>query len=459
MKLADITTRDIHDLADSAAIIQRGIIYHRQGKVKSLAVKGESISAKVRGRNGTYDVEIYIDDSDLEADCDCPYPGLGCKHIVAVLYSFLEIKKSSSTPKKNSLKKSDQLQKKTRWNNLTFERYTEGVPTNILLEALELFENNEALITKQDTYKVQGKAGRYDVMIECSPWSSSMSSYCQCLNSYSQSAQPRCKHVVAVGLTLLASSGMKIPAGLKEQLQLKLQDERMEILLKNLNMEMQAQQQEQCQQKYGMFFKIQKEGGNLVLTVEKAVKLKHGGFGKPTLLPVWYYKHNFSNLPAELAVPLKYMFENLDTDSYYGPSASEKFVKKDFSSLTDIKIFDCLRQVYQENQEFFPDCSLPKDKAKIEISIEKTEAGNVFQIFARIKDTVLPLSNRDSVVVGKDGGWIYTRQSLSSRGCLCEVEAGKQDLLRKLIDSSGVILSDEKLPGFIEKYYLFLSSL
>ncbi|MGD9506182.1 MAG: SWIM zinc finger domain-containing protein, partial [Syntrophobacteraceae bacterium] len=44
----------------------------------------------VAGNYGDYDVAIEQADGTIEASCDCPYDGYPCKHIVAVLLSFLD---------------------------------------------------------------------------------------------------------------------------------------------------------------------------------------------------------------------------------------------------------------------------------------------------------------------------------------------------------------------------------
>lgn len=89
MKLKDITEEDIWDIADSSLILARGLDYYETGQIGSMEVSGEKIAAKVMGSYGTYDVEIAVKDEKIHAACDCPYDGYGCKHIVAVLYKWI----------------------------------------------------------------------------------------------------------------------------------------------------------------------------------------------------------------------------------------------------------------------------------------------------------------------------------------------------------------------------------
>ena len=106
MKLDDITEDDIWDIADSSSIVARGLNYFETGKIASMEIKEEKIIAKVYGSYGTYDVEIVPTEEGLEADCDCPYDGYGCKHIVAVLYNWIN-KKNNTMIKKSTRKEID----------------------------------------------------------------------------------------------------------------------------------------------------------------------------------------------------------------------------------------------------------------------------------------------------------------------------------------------------------------
>jgi len=90
MKLVDLTQRAIEQLA-GATIYARGYDYYLSENVSQLTYDPdtESISAEVAGSTGDYDVEIEQVDGDMQASCNCPYDGYPCKHIVAVLLSFI----------------------------------------------------------------------------------------------------------------------------------------------------------------------------------------------------------------------------------------------------------------------------------------------------------------------------------------------------------------------------------
>jgi hypothetical protein len=90
LKLANLTQKAIEQFA-GATIYARGHDYYRSGNVSQLVYDQdtESISAEVAGNIGDYDVEIEQVDGSIQASCNCPYDGYPCKHIVAVLLSFI----------------------------------------------------------------------------------------------------------------------------------------------------------------------------------------------------------------------------------------------------------------------------------------------------------------------------------------------------------------------------------
>ncbi len=90
MDLKSLTRADVRDIADSLQIFQRGEQYHATGAVYQMRVSPGEITARVRGNYGSYTTTILDDSGFLETDCDCPYDGDVCKHIVAVLLNYLE---------------------------------------------------------------------------------------------------------------------------------------------------------------------------------------------------------------------------------------------------------------------------------------------------------------------------------------------------------------------------------
>ena len=91
MNLKNLTKIDVEQFAP-ATIYERGVGYYYGGRVLSLEFdpESETITAEVEGNYGDYTLEITADeDYGLDADCDCPYDGYPCKHMVAVLLAFV----------------------------------------------------------------------------------------------------------------------------------------------------------------------------------------------------------------------------------------------------------------------------------------------------------------------------------------------------------------------------------
>src|SRR3989344_5436448 len=93
--LSSITEIDITKIADSV-IHARGKAYYKEGLVRSLETNGKKILAEVEG-NSIYDVEISIEKGELECICSCPYDGEICKHVVAVLYQWINRNNENKT--------------------------------------------------------------------------------------------------------------------------------------------------------------------------------------------------------------------------------------------------------------------------------------------------------------------------------------------------------------------------
>lgn len=111
-QLVDCLTYDtLQELADGGSF-SRGQTYYRQGRVRSLDQEGDHISAIVEGTE-TYDVELWVEDGELCADCDCPVgmDGWFCKHCVAVGLTWLNTPTLSKTSTKKSTNADKEIQR------------------------------------------------------------------------------------------------------------------------------------------------------------------------------------------------------------------------------------------------------------------------------------------------------------------------------------------------------------
>lgn len=93
MGLNEITEEDIKRIAAYDLVLNRGISYCEMGAVKNILIDSEKIMATVEGSKlNEYKVEVWFANGHMVARCTCPFDGWACKHIVAVLYKFLEEK-------------------------------------------------------------------------------------------------------------------------------------------------------------------------------------------------------------------------------------------------------------------------------------------------------------------------------------------------------------------------------
>jgi len=88
-ELPQISEQKIRSLADYPAIYERGEDYCEMGFVKEVDFKDGLLTAKVMGSMGNYIVKLYWEADNLTRTvCNCPYDGIICKHIIAVLLSL-----------------------------------------------------------------------------------------------------------------------------------------------------------------------------------------------------------------------------------------------------------------------------------------------------------------------------------------------------------------------------------
>ena len=96
----NLTLDAIRHISDSEIIFQRGEDLQHLGTFHCLDADPENgeYAYEVDGNYGDYTVEVGIG-RDIATSCDCPYPGDGCKHVVAVLLDLLDRNEVITPPK------------------------------------------------------------------------------------------------------------------------------------------------------------------------------------------------------------------------------------------------------------------------------------------------------------------------------------------------------------------------
>ena len=74
-------------VADSPVIFERGVALYENGAYVPKEVNPElrQFTYLVDGSYGDYTIRLKLHEDGIETTCDCPYPGVGCKHTVAAL--------------------------------------------------------------------------------------------------------------------------------------------------------------------------------------------------------------------------------------------------------------------------------------------------------------------------------------------------------------------------------------
>jgi uncharacterized Zn finger protein len=87
-KMFELTETYIkNQIADTPIIFKRGVnLYHHGSSILSEGDnENGSFSYEVDGNYADYVTQVILDTERVRTSCDCPYPGFGCKHTVAVL--------------------------------------------------------------------------------------------------------------------------------------------------------------------------------------------------------------------------------------------------------------------------------------------------------------------------------------------------------------------------------------
>jgi len=89
--LSDVLDEDLLLEWAGDRYFDRGVRYHEQGRVSSLAQYGEQITAQVQGTE-SYQVNLWLENGELRFRCTCPVgmDGLFCKHCVATALAWIE---------------------------------------------------------------------------------------------------------------------------------------------------------------------------------------------------------------------------------------------------------------------------------------------------------------------------------------------------------------------------------
>jgi len=104
--MENLTREFIRDrIADSPVIYKRGVSLYEHGSflLRSADHDKGMFTYDVDGNYGDYVTTLQLDGNGIETSCNCPYPGKGCKHIVAVMLDAADVIRHWKEPAKTVL--------------------------------------------------------------------------------------------------------------------------------------------------------------------------------------------------------------------------------------------------------------------------------------------------------------------------------------------------------------------
>lgn len=457
----DIYEKDIENIADSQSILDRGKTYYRRGKVKSMRIEKDSITAKIKGNYGTYTIRINGNGkNDFDYSCTCPYERAGCKHIVAVLYQWRyehQGEKKGSSGKHTHLDPANQSPPAVKWN-LNLNDIVQQEKTENILQALELVENKQVILHQVSIDRIRAKVkdqGRqFQVLIQksVSSWRS-WSYFHQCECTHRNSA--RCQHVLAAYLQWLTiTNPQAIPSHYKQDLLNIHQQERFHSLVSVLNQV--PLEKKPALAKYKVLFAFSRHGDDLFLELKKAPLLKNGSLGVLSSLTEQILENSYSEFSEKKKKAATLFCSSWSDDKDYY-SYQRNLKKRNFNQPLDSELLLSLRSLYLEDHEAFPQCWFPTDKIPLEIRFIDNEISCTLKFLMTIDGKEYLLDKNNAALMGGDSLWIYYKETGLSPTILCEIESANPSLLRRVFPFAGLEINNTILHEFIEQYYLPLS--
>ncbi len=453
----------IREIADSKFILKNGKIYFEQGRVKDFNFKNGVISARVLG-NSFYRVKIdfegdgnFENEEDLDIDehrpiveCNCPYQGHGCKHVVAVLYYLLS--------KLTVINK----QKSRLFENYRFNDVVRFAKTAKLVMALDIIRNGDIKIKKESNKfrAIVKDCGEYSVQILASALGKKANFIERCSCEVGITFDP-CEHILATRIEILKKEHPSdLPNDFEERARENLEKETYDEFINKLE----AKGYFEKRKKYKLFYGIEEIGDGIRLYVERSEVLKNGRLGKMSPITKRFVKNNYNKFNEEERRLFDLMFSRLNDDFYYNEENS-RLLKHNFDGPGDSELLTYLREVYAKNPEAFINVEIPREKAMLELSFVDKKSGvnkrnsYLFQLKAKLGDRVFNLGNRKSRTIGKNFIWAYSAPETGGKGILIEIECSQPRIVHELLKLNEKELSNSSLVRLIEEQYMKLSAL
>ena len=154
--MLSLTTDKIKkDIADSTIIFHRGQHIYEEGALFLSEQEDEySFAFKYDGNYGDYKISIDLTDLSLPWLCDCPYPGEGCKHVVAALLSVMDFQDIKVTDSVKIADKNESESEHMTWEEIRQKAFKEreksAAAESFQVVAGETFKGEHLLYTTKN---------------------------------------------------------------------------------------------------------------------------------------------------------------------------------------------------------------------------------------------------------------------------------------------------------------------
>ncbi|MBS3056411.1 MAG: SNF2 helicase associated domain-containing protein [Candidatus Aenigmarchaeota archaeon] len=440
-----ITEKNIKNIADSAEIVKRGWNYYREGRVLWVKNAGSTIASRVRSHYGIYTVEIYFDEDEINGECNCPYPGNGCKHIVAVLYHLM----NNNKMRKNSL------------FPISLAYIESRIKKDELLKSINIVLNGKVDIKKISDYEIYASVhdkGHYLVSVQMPRYfmlipNNRIIHDCTCNRVSSENF---CEHVSAALLDVWKQKkGLPKLEEYARKIRMAVQKEKFASFkssLDNITVSDVAQKQQ-----YGIIFSASMEKNSFLLKLEKAAIKKYGLSSNASYISQEMVQKLYPDFSAAKKRSVEMFLLSMKMDNRW--SIEHRFVKSEFSTPVDFELLSSVKNLYQEDPTSFRGCFFPQEKAFAEFSIENCKDNNklLFSVYARYNKTVHKLFSH-SIFYGKKHAWAVAYNKGKKVYDIFEIDTSHPELLVEIIKHTGIEISKRHVKDFVKKYYTKLSN-
>ena len=489
--LSDLTEKDIRRFADSGVIFDLGMGYFKRGNVSSIELVngGEMILAEVDGNYGIYDVEIWKEEGELSAECNCPYDGYICKHIVAVLLKFYKMsKQEGSVNRESPMKKKMPLAEKKRYEmnmqwDFKMEEIVERTSSQAILDAFELLRAKKIDIVSMTNGKLVAKVDKrnlspkwhyknciYDdkirVRIKKTFHMTVPKIECDC----TRFGAARCEHVAATMLAYYFRRYEKNLVEVEDEFLSKLRREKFRSLVENLDT--MSKESQEAKTQYEFFFTTKrlknrytsyKDCGGFYLQLAKSRILKSGKQGAISQVREKHLEKNYHGMSDRRRAAFKGFIRNVKYSRRLALySANDLDLSKNlFDDDTDGSLLLEMQALYRNEPEAFRHCIFPDDKGTVELTVKTENERNraILTCIISAGDRRIHLGEGNVTLIGNIPLWCSVYEKGTDSFIILQIDTSHPEMIRKISDFSGAELELEELKNFIERYYLKLSNI